>query len=503
MTSIFFKLSNSWWLWIFVFLIFALASGRLLVLASRKNDSDLKLIPRFFLGVLLAVAIIYPLASDPDIAVHPSGLSIFHDQTTRTFQYQNTVPFLLLYKTWVSFQTMFYGGQDRGDLNLPWDAFFEFHFVPLLVLGLAVFLSRPSWLNGFLLAGGFVGISTHVLSIDPHSAKLVAAIAPLAVLSGLGFKQFYSALCSLNKKSYVFIFGVICFVYLGWATWGTFDRVWKHYFRIQGINNIVGDKVKELAPQNRVYVAIYQDFASPETLALLDQGYDLYILNKENPIYVGANEPRKDVAVLMQMADKNTQNSIQRQFNNVSWTVVNSNQEGNPPVLRIAKIPAAEIGPKPEKLFSFQPESGWLRDYLEGNYVLGAGLIDREDNVDSIYAPIPGDMNGKMVRIHGTFSLGANEKILFKTKAVNDVIFKLDGKEVINLKPFYRTLQASKEMELASGTHSVEYVTYLQFGNDIPQIVMTNNGNDQLLGASVNPASAAVPSSHSSFNLGQ
>ncbi len=502
--SFLFNLLNSWWFWISVLLIYFILSGLLIFRGGGEKDGYLKIAPRFFLGVLLAVAIIYPLASDPEIAVHPSGLSIFHDQQTRTFHYQDTVPFLLLHKTWVSIETMFYSGQDRGDLNLPWDAFFEFHFVPLFVLGFVAFLSRPSWLSGFLLAGGFVGISTHVLSIDPHSAKLVAAIAPLSVLAGLGFQQFYSALKSLKTKNYAPVFGIFCLVYFGWAIWGTYDRVWTHYFREERIDHIIGDKVIELAPRNRIYMAVYPDFGSPQTLALLDQGLDLYILGKENPIYCGVGQARKDVVVLMHIGDKNTQNLVQEQFKNVSWTVESSNQEGHPEVLRIATIPAAEIGEKPGKLFYFQPEQGlgWFRDYFAGRYVLGAGLIDREEYVDSIYAPIPGDMGGRMVRISGNLNLAADETILFKTKAVNDVILKVDGKDVINLRPFNRTLQASKEMTLAQGPHFIEYVTYLQFSNEIPEVAMTVNGQDQLLGESKNLTPAALSALHSSFNLG-
>ena len=94
----------------------------------------------------------------------------------------------MVQKTLSSLGAMFFWvEQDRGDLNLPpWDAFFEFHFVPLFLIGFAAFLSRPSWFTLFLIGAGFVGISTHILSIDPHSAKLVAAVGAFGDSGRLG-----------------------------------------------------------------------------------------------------------------------------------------------------------------------------------------------------------------------------------------------------------------------------------------------------------------------------
>ncbi|HVM32601.1 MAG TPA: hypothetical protein VMU88_05660, partial [bacterium] len=196
--------------------------------ARQKELARKSLLPLFFAGVALAAGIIYPLAAQPDIAVHTSGLSIFHNQETRTFHYENTLPAILIKKTMSSLISLFYGGQDRGDLNLPWDAFYEFHFAPLFMIGLAAFLNRPTWLKLFLLAASFVGISAHVLSIDPHSAKLVAAVAPMAILSGLGLQEFLAELFRRKARLRPWVAGFFV-LYLGWAFAGTYDRVWEHY----------------------------------------------------------------------------------------------------------------------------------------------------------------------------------------------------------------------------------------------------------------------------------
>ncbi|HET9870706.1 MAG TPA: hypothetical protein VFR02_09460, partial [bacterium] len=256
---------------------------------GHQRESDRNWVSAFFLSVLLATALMYPLASDPEISVHTSGLSIFHNQETRTFHYENSVLDQMLKKTGNTLETMFVGGQDRGDLNLPWDAFFEYHFLPLLLLGLAAFLSRPGWLSLFLVLGGFVGISTHILSIDPHSAKMVAAVAPLAILCGLGIRQLAASLSARSRKVSLGIsFAVLA--YLGWAVWGTYDRVWGHYFKIGGVDKIVSQAVGDLADRYRLYMGVYRDFASPESQSLLDEGHNVYLLQPYNPIFLRPGE---------------------------------------------------------------------------------------------------------------------------------------------------------------------------------------------------------------------
>ena len=104
-----------------------------------------------------------------------------------------------------------------------------------------------------------------------------------------------------------------CVFYLGWAVWGTYDRVWENYFKIEGIDKIVSRAVIDLSGRYRIYMAAYQDFASPETQTLADEGCELFLLRTDrNPIFLREGEAPMDLAVLTQMADKKVQDRIQK-----------------------------------------------------------------------------------------------------------------------------------------------------------------------------------------------
>jgi hypothetical protein len=398
---------------------------------------------------------------------------------------------------------MFLGGQDRGDLNLPWDAFFEFHFIPLFLLAFVAFLSRPSWLTLFLIGSGFVGISTHILSIDPHSAKLVAAVAPLAILAGLGIQQLFSAISRNNSRHNRWMLG-ICIFYFSWAVWGTYDRVWENYFKIEGIDKIVSRAVTDLTGRYRIYMATYQDFASPETQTLMDEGREVFLLRTDrNPIFLRAGEVPEDLAVLTQMADKKTQDRIQKEFPRVSWSTVKSNREGNPEVLKIGKIAAADVPDIPGKLFEIQKISGsyWVRDYFAARYLLYSGLIAEEDAVPSPYDPVPPDMGGDVVRLSGSFETPSAGTLGLKVTSDNYAILSLDGKTILNFRPWNVEQTVSASAPISSGTHLVSYLAYLHDGNQIPEINLSLNGQPMgLLGAPVVSASS-IPDA-SAFHLG-
>ncbi len=448
-------------------------------LSEAMTADRTSLVPRYFLGVFLAAALAYPLASDSMVAVHTTPLSIFHDRTNLTVNYTSDAVRTFSNKVWVTLQEVFAEGADRGDSNLLHDAFYDFHFIPIFILGMVSLLAQPTWMKTFLLICFFVGISPHVLSIDPHVGKLMGTVAPLSVLAGLGVRQVYSALRTALAGRSGFLFVLLLTAYFGWAFSGTYEKVWVKYFSQESGDRAVSFQAAKYAPQDRVYLVLYQFFASSLSQAILNQGLDVYSLGAENPIPLKTGETRKDVVVIMSVKDDKTKALIESQFKNAAWELI---RLGGFQDLRLvgrrAIIPAADIPEKPGKLFYFQqvPAANWTRQYLNGRAVLGYGLIDREDIVQSPYDPVPLDMGGRMVHLKGSFNQPADARVTFKVKTCNHVKLQIDGRMILYLKPFQETLSTDKTIFLTAGNHTAVYDTYLECQRAVPEIMMWVSG---------------------------
>ncbi len=445
--------------------------------AVQHNGTSL--LPRYFLGVFLAAGLCYPLAFDPYLYAHITDLSIFNNLSHSNANCVLEAGRVFFNKVWISFQTVFSGRMgDCGETYLFNGAFFDFHFIPVFILGLVSLLVQPNWMKGFLLLCFFVAISPHVLTRDPNMGKLMGVVAPLSVLAGLGVRQAYSAFRSIRGGHSGILFVLLLTAYFGWAFSGTYHEVWTKYFDLQNMEVTTSLLVAKYTPQDRVYVALYPSFISANTQAVLNQGLEYYSLGDQNPIPVKTGDIPKDVMVIMSVYDAKTKGLIDSQFKNVSWEDI---PVKNYSVLRLERraiIPAAEIPKEPGKLFYFQrvPDTNWTRDYFIGREILGDGMIGREESVPSPYDPVPPEMGGRIVHLKGSFNLPADAQVTFGIKTDKLVKLQVDGKRVFYLKPYQEFLSGKKKVDLKAGNHAVVYDTYLPGPREIPEILMWVDG---------------------------
>ncbi len=452
-------------------------------LEAVKNNGA-SLLPRYFLGVFLAAALAYPLSFDPYLNAHIANLSIFNNQTQSTANHALEAALIFFNKVWISLQTIFSGRLGNGGETYLFNgAFFDFHFIPVFILGLVSLLVQPNWMKGFLLLCFFLGILPHVLTRDPNMGKLMGILAPLSVLAGLGVRQAYSAFRSIRGGHSGILFVLLLTAYFGWAFSGTYHEVWKKYFDIQSREVTISLQVAKYTPQDRVYVSLLSSYISAKVQAVLDQGLEYYSLGDQNPIPVKTGDIPKDVVVIMSVLNAKTKDLIDSQFRNVSWEDLS--EKGFPGLRqeRRAIIPAAEIPKEPGKLFYFQrvPDTNWTRDYFIGRVVLGDGMIEREESVPSPYDPVPPEMGGRVVRLKGSFNLPADAQVTFGAKTDNHVKLQVDGKLVLYLRPYQEFLSGNKKVDLKAGNHAVVYDTYLQGPREIPKIFMWVDGRQVVL----------------------
>ncbi len=457
------------------------------------------LVPRFFAGVSLAALAVYPIAIQPLIAVHASGLSIFHSHDSSLAVHFGLDSFkLLVEKLADTLRTVFIGGEDRGDMNLAGDAFFDYHMIPILVLGLVSFLVRPNWMTGFFLIAGLVGISPHVLSIDPHSGKLICCVAPLAVLGGMGVQQVYSAFKTATSGSLTRFLAVpVLAAYFAWAIWGTSGKTIDTFFVGCRVEKTVSLQIKKFSPRAKVFIAPYPLFVSSVVQAVLDQGYDVYLQKDKNPIYLNPGENPKDAVVLMYIGDDLNRTKIEKQYKNVQWDVINlDGWKDIRPTFRRAIIPASEITDKADQMFYFQrvPADYWTRDYLVGRYILGYGVIEMEERLSNPFDPIAFGMGGRLVNLKGNIYIPTTDQVVFKVKTNDFVKLRVDGRQIIYLNPFWPPVAASGKMNLTAGVHRVEYDIWLQHDQFIPPVMVSIGGalDVPLSFLGQNPAISAV-----------
>ena len=426
----------------------------------------------------------YPLASNPIIGVHAAGFSIFHNRSALTLHVGMDSVKIFLDKIGDTLHTLLIGGEDRGDMNLAGDAFFDYHFIPVLILGLVSVLASPNWIMFFLLIGGIVGIAPHILGIDGHSGRLVCCLPPLAVFAGLGVNQFYLSLRSafpgiLSRLG----LGLAMASYFGWAVLGIQDKVINQFFDGDRVEKTVSRQVVQFTPTAKVFIASYPLFVSSVTQTLLDQGYDFYLLKEHNPIYLKPGESPKDAVVLMHVYDEATRTKIEKQFKNASWEMIYLHGWSDKrPACKRAIIPASDITENPDQLIYFQrvPATNWTRNFLTGRFILGYGMIEVEENVPTPYAPIPAAMGGRMVNIKNSFSLPVDSTVSFKVRTNDYVKFKVDGRQILYLSPDWTPATAKKEVKLSVGTHQVEYDLWLQHEQIVPQITASVNGGPDI-----------------------
>ncbi len=448
---------------------------------SSQNKDTSSLVPRYFLGVALAALIIYPLATNPLLGVHPAGLSIFHDPNSLKLHVGTGTFKIFFDKVLESLKTLFISGEDRGDMNLADDAFFDYHFIPIFIFGWMTVLVKPNWTKGFLLMAALVGISPRILSTELHSGMLIAGVAPLAVLAGMGVQQLYSAAkTAFPNRAFGYLASLPMAAYLVWAMTGIQEKVFNQYFAGDRVEKTVSRQVIEYSSRARVFIADFPLFISPVTQTLFNQGYDFFSLKATNPIHLKEGESSKDVVVILSLGDKADKAKIDEQFpKNVSWEVINLyGWPDKRPVCWRGIIPASEINEKSNRLFYYQrvPATNWTRDYLVGRHILGYGEIEMEESVPTPYAPVPPAMGGRMVNLRGDLNLPAAGPVDLRVRTNDFVNFKVDGRQLLYLNPDWAPQVAQKRVELSAGTHHVEYDIWLQHEQTVPQIMMSIQG---------------------------
>jgi hypothetical protein len=412
------------------------------------------------LGVLLAGFLVYPLAMNEEIGIKIVDNRIhFHNIHEVVVQVSKTI------------ETFFYTGDDRADMNVEGDPFFDYHAAVLAFAGLIFVLARPSWKKSLLVLAACVGTVGHVMTVDPTSAKILGALPPLLLLSSWGLASWISASWtgSWKRKGMGVLVTVVLAAFWVWEGKGTFERVYVKWWNLIRPDVLVSQEIDKQLPTKRIYMGLFNGlgFASPAVEGVIHDGKPLYVLQDTNIIDVLPGEPRKDLSVILSGRDNTWLPRLKKEFPKAQWfpTWEYYQSKADLPCMEDVVIPASDIPKKPGKLFMFRvvPEKKWLRRVYFTYYGLGRGMIQYEDSKATLN-PLPPGMGAHSVSADGEWDAPADGDYTFSVTSPNVIQLWLDGKKVLSSvrsedSPV-RTVSHSHY--LAKGPHQVHYLSFLR-----------------------------------------
>jgi len=433
------------------------------------------------LGVFLAGFLVYPLAMNEEIGIKIRDISILP---------KNPVEWLgsaFLHSVWARFavavKAVFLTGEDRADMNVVGDPFFDFQASVLALAGLVFAVSRFSWKRVFLVFCVFTGMVGRVLTNDPTSAKLLGSLPALLLLSSWGLGSWLlSAFTGGWKKRWI---GLVLTVALAglwvWEGQTSFERIYVKWWGIASSDVIVSDEISRQLPTKRVYLALYNGmgYASPAVQGVIHDGEPLYLLGKTNTIDVTAGETPKDVAVVLSGQDKEWAQILKKDFPKAQWLPQWAfyQSKADNPFLYTVVIPAADIPKKPGKLFMLRvaQDPKWLRRVYGTSYGLCRGMISYED-LSPVLNPVPPGSGSFSISAEGDWEAPTDGNYSFSVNSANPLQIWVDGQKALSsiTAGWVQPRRVTHTIHLTKGVHHIRYLTFLRSSAWFDRVTIEN-----------------------------
>jgi len=460
-----------WAVWQVLFLLFFI-QGYL------RSKNETRSFYAWGAGLVVLSGLTYPLSLAMDViqkialnSILPANLS---DIFSMKFFY------FLKDKLIFTIRCLFLSGDDRSDMNVIPDPFFDYQGSVLAIIGLIGFLMRPTWIKTFVFGSVWVGTIADLMTRDSTSAKLVGSTPALFLLTAFALTFCLEKLWLLPGKkrwmTYVFSAGLVLFWL--WAAQSTFERVYNKWFDMEGYNSTLAAAAAQDAADKRVYIGPDPGygFMSVTTQSVINDGLPIYCLKKENLIYVDPSQPRKDVVLILSPRSSDIIAELKKDFPKAEWTPgwrkVQSRQEG--PYFYRVLITQDQISEKPGKLFQFKmiDNPGWTRRLYAVRYGLARGMIENED-ISSTLNPIWPESGDLCVSAEGLWQAPTDGKYVFSVSTYNVIKFSVDEKVIFDCIPKNKTILQSQSVFLKKGSHQIQYLMGVR-DVKFPQITIRN-----------------------------
>lgn len=433
------------------------------------------------LGVLLAGFLVYPLAMNEEIGIKIRDISILPKNPAEWFG--GTFIHTVWQRFDVAVKALFLTGEDRADMNVVGDPFFDFHAAVLALAGLVFAASRFSWMRIFLVLCVCTGMVGRVLTNDPTSAKLLGGLPALLLLSAWGLGSWLSAAFTGPwKKRWV---GLVLVLGLGafwvWEGQGSFERIYVKWWGIASPDVFVSNEISRVMPDHRVYLGLYNGmgFASPAVEGVIHDGEPLYLLDKTNVIDLKPGESLQDLAVIVNGADAEWTPLLKKDFPRAQWIPQWQyyQTKGDHPSLYDVIIPAKDIPQKPGKLFMVRtvPDAKWHRRVYMTYFGLCRGMIKDEDWSPSLN-PVPTGAGSLSISAEGDWEAPADGHYTFSVNSANPLQVWVDGEKALAsvTAGWVPARKVTHTIYLKKGVHHLRYLAYLRANAWFDRVTIEN-----------------------------
>ncbi len=484
----------AWKKWVdhgWLFLLFYLLTTALAVWAyirAGKGRGAYHRLAGWALGLGFACLLSYPISRTLHFNARLGVLSVFrmspeiHEQGLS----------FLLQKLGNAFQNLFWYANERADLIVSFEPYYDMFTQGVVLLGVAWALSRPDFRKWLLLAMGGLGVIVLVLSIDPTTLKIVASVPPLAILAACAVDRLWVTAPVMPWGRMVFSAFLIGFAY--WGGTIQFQKLHNNWAEVKAPNTVVAGLIKESAPEHRVYLASSDSFFGLTAQYALNYKERFYFLKDRNAIAIRPGEKPEDVVVLVAERDEAQMKRLKEQYPNAEWTryLMNYNP-GQPDVaplylwrVRVAgdQLPRTSGS----EIFVMEDPGPWTRRLYTGLYGWSLGGILRERRTETFSEPVPvNEMDRELF-----------EEYLFPSVAVVSGVVRLEKPgdyewSVNPVNPCWVTLDKHtlvktrkntgesviRRLSLDAGTYRLEARVLLQTEGRIPEVTYRLKGETE------------------------
>jgi hypothetical protein len=426
------------------------------------------------MGTLLAGVVSYPMAVSPygaskiaTVSLFPKGLFGILDPGFAK---------MILSQCLVIYKEFFISDDDRPDMNVYYDPFFDYHEVVFICVGFLAFVIRPSWLKGLLFGSVFIGIVPRIFTIDAHSTKIMGAVLPLLLLAAMAVSEWVEgAWCSSGGRKWMgtlLALGVAAF--WGWEVKGTYAKTFDKsgfpgWWSVETEETRLNDQIELDKADKRIYVVPIRGvrFVSVETMGVLQDRSPLYRYRDANEIPLGPGEKPRDVVVLVSPFSTREIARLKKDFPSAEWTSIWLTIR-SPNLQRLAYrvlIPAGKIPAKPGKSFWFHtvPRENWLCRVYPGYALARAGMILSESSkptLNPVDPTLQKEGGEYSLLAEGEWEAPADGLYTFSVTTPDFIRLELDDKCLIDSRPPAGVVaKKSKGIRLKKGPHRIRYAT--------------------------------------------
>ncbi len=473
--------SNPWDrpLWIGVAVTVAVVLLAMVLRESRGREGSAD-VARWWVGVALLAAVVYPIAQHPEFANHVRKVALFDPNAMRGPSGFESILRVLVGKMNLAAECLFVGGPDRSDMNLPNHPFFEHPWAGLALLGSVLVLVNPSFLGCTLLATAMVGIMPHVLSSDPYSSKLAVAAPPILLLGALTLSRVEEGLRSIGRIRWARLFALGSLAGVLFTAGVNRAIVYEKWFEQLSPDVRLYRGVRDAGPNEKIYLApFHPGFYTATQSALLDRR-DARTLLATNPLETLSDGRTPDLMVVVSGRDAETLSRMEREYPDASREVTaypDAKPEVAPFMVRY-RIKGDTIGDDPARLFYRAPRNPWIRRVYGGHYGLCHGIVLMVESARGMLDPVSALYHSATARIDGRIRVEHGGRFEFKVRTLNYAVLDIAGKSILDLRPKAgRIGEQKRTVRLKAGVHPVVLKTYFQRGTEVPNIEFRRKGD--------------------------